>query len=57
MPQAGFEPATPAKDRSQTLALDRSATGTDPRTVQLVASRQTDYANPATIRIKTGIER
>ena len=27
MPPAGFEPATPASDRPQTLALDRSATG------------------------------
>ena len=26
MPPAGFEPATPASDRPQTLALDRSAT-------------------------------
>jgi hypothetical protein len=27
MPSAGFEPATPASDRPQTLSLDRSATG------------------------------
>ena len=27
MSRAGFEPATPAGDRPQTLALDRSATG------------------------------
>ena len=27
IPPAGFEPATPASDRPQTLALDRSATG------------------------------
>ena len=27
MPSAGFEPATPASDRPQTFALDRSATG------------------------------
>ena len=27
MPPAGFEPATPASDRPQTLSLDRSATG------------------------------
>ena len=27
MPMAGFEPAIPASDRSQTLVLDRSATG------------------------------
>ena len=27
MPPAGFEPANPADDRAQTLALDRSATG------------------------------
>ena len=41
MPQAGFEPSTPASDRPQTLALDRSATvigGFDPLTVQSVAS-------------------
>ena len=37
MPPAGIEPATPASDRAQTLALDRSATGIcrfDPLTVQ-----------------------
>jgi hypothetical protein len=27
MPSAGYEPATPASDRWQTLALDRSAIG------------------------------
>ena len=27
MPPAGFEPATPANDRPQTLTLDRSSTG------------------------------
>ena len=27
MPPAGFKPATPASDRQQTLALDRSGTG------------------------------
>ena len=27
MPSAGYEPAIPAGDRLQTLALDRSATG------------------------------
>ena len=27
MPSAGFEAATPASERPQTLALDRSATG------------------------------
>ena len=27
MPPAGFEPATPAGERPQTYALDRSATG------------------------------
>jgi hypothetical protein len=27
MPPLGFEPATPASDRPQTLALDHSATG------------------------------
>ena len=29
MPPAGFEPAIPAGERLQTLALDRSATGID----------------------------
>ena len=29
MPPAGFEPAIPACDRQQTLAVDRSATGLD----------------------------
>ena len=46
MPSAGFEPATPACDRPQTLALDRSATeigGFDPRIVQPIASRYTDW--------------
>ena len=50
---AGFEPATAASDQQQTLDLDRSATGIgsilmnlgfDPRTVQPVASRHTEYA-------------
>ena len=44
---AAFEPATPASDRQQTLALDRSTTGIgkfDPQTVQPVASRYTDWA-------------
>ena len=41
---AGFEPATPASDRPQTFALDRSATGIgiDPKTIEPVASRYTD---------------
>ena len=49
MPPAGYEPAVPASDRPQTLPLDRSATGIsgfDPRTVQPVARRYTDYAVP-----------
>ena len=39
MPPVGFEPTTPASDRLQTLALDRSATGIgrfEPRTLQSV---------------------
>ena len=47
MPPAGFEPATQAIDRPQTLALERSATGIgefDRRTVQPVGSRYTDWA-------------
>ena len=46
IPTTEFEPAIPASDRPQTLALDRSATGVgfDPRTVQPVASRYTDWA-------------
>ena len=50
MPPAGFEPATSASDRLQTLALDHSATGIggfEPRTIQPVASRYTDWAIPA----------
>jgi hypothetical protein len=39
MPPAGFEPVIPASDRLQTLALDRSAMGFDPQTVQSAASR------------------
>ena len=45
MHPAEFEPATPASDQPQTLAFNRSATGTgrfDPRTVQPAASRYTD---------------
>ena len=46
---AGFEPAVPSSDRPQTFALDRLATGIcfDPRAVQPVASRYTDWAIPA----------
>ena len=36
MPPAGFEPATPASDRPQTLALHRSATGTCDSVAQCV---------------------
>ena len=49
MPLAGFEPAVPASDRPQTVALDRSATGIgrfDPRTVHPVASCCTNSAIP-----------
>jgi hypothetical protein len=49
MPQAGFERTIPASDRPQTLPLVPSATGIggfDPRTVQPVASRYTDYGIP-----------
>ena len=45
MPPAAFELAVPASHRLQTLALDRSTTGSagfDSRTVQLVASRYAD---------------
>ena len=45
LPPAGFEPAIPASDRPQTLALDSSASGIggfNPRTVQPVASGYTD---------------
>ena len=50
-PRTGFEHATPASDRPQTLALDRSAAGIgfDPRTVQPAASRYTDWAAPAPV--------
>ena len=41
MPPAGFETATPASDRPQTLALYRSATRI---CIQPVASRYTDLA-------------
>ena len=40
MPPAGFEPAIPACDRPQALALDRSATGIggfEPQTVKPLA--------------------
>ena len=42
MPPVEFEPATPTSDRLEILALDRSAIGFDPRTVQPVASRYSD---------------
>ena len=49
-PSAGFAPATPASDRRQTLALDRSATGIgmviDPATLRLVAQCLNHYATP-----------
>jgi hypothetical protein len=40
MPSMGFEPAIPAGDRPQTLALDRSATGQykDSRSINILAS-------------------
>ena len=46
MRPAGFEPVTPARNRPQTLALDRSATAFDPRTAQPVASRYTELPRP-----------
>jgi hypothetical protein len=49
MSLAGFEPATPASDRAQTLVLDPSATVIGKirsRTDQPVASRYTGYAVP-----------
>ena len=46
-PLAGFEPTIPTSDCPQTLVLDRSATGSSPRPVQPIASRYTDWANPA----------
>ena len=45
MPPAVFEPVIPASDRSQTLALDRSAIGIgrfDLQTFQLIASSYAD---------------
>jgi hypothetical protein len=50
MPPVGFEPTILVSERPKTHALDRTATGIgpfDPRTVQPVASRYTDYAIPA----------
>ena len=46
MPPAGFEPAVPASERPQAHALNRAATGTgtEPPTVQRVASRYNDWA-------------
>jgi hypothetical protein len=51
MPPVGLKPAAPASGWQQTLALDRSANGIglDPRTVQPVVSRYTDYAIPSYI--------
>jgi hypothetical protein len=46
LPPVGFESATPARDRPETLALDLSATGIgkgiDPRISQPVTSRYID---------------
>ena len=52
MSRAGFEPATPASDRPQTAALDRSATGIDnsvprPSSSQRVAL-PTELSRPTT---------
>ena len=47
MPPAGFEPAFLATERPQTYTLHRTGTGIggfDPRTVQSVVSRYTDWA-------------
>ena len=51
MPLVGLKPAAPASGWQRTLALDRSANGIglDPRTVQPVVSRYTDYAIPSYI--------
>ena len=49
MPLMGFEPTISPGERPKTYALDRAATGTglfDPRTVQPLASRYTDWAIP-----------
>lgn len=40
MPQAGFEPAIPAK-RMQTYALDRPATGISPIEVNILSFKET----------------
>ena len=51
MPPVGFEPTISAGERPKTYALDRAATGTgfDPRTVQPVGSRYTDYGTQPTL--------
>lgn len=55
MPPAGYELATPASHRTQTLALVLSTTGIgrfDPWTFQFVASLYTEYvvtAHPITL--------
>ena len=51
MPPVGFEPTIPGSEQPKTHALDRTATeiGFDPRTVQPVTSRYTDYDIPAGI--------
>jgi hypothetical protein len=53
MHQAGFKLATPVSDRRQNYASDRAATGIDPRTVQPVESRYTDWATEAPKHIFT----
>ena len=57
MPPAAFELAIPASNRPQTHTLDRAATeigGFDPRTIQPVAGRRTNYAIPVNAN-KTGL--
>ena len=55
MPPAGFEPAIPTGELPLSDAVDRPGTGVggfDPRTVQPVASRYTNWAIAAPAVIK-----
>ena len=61
MPQTGFEPETPARDRQQTLALHLSAirsAGFDPRPVYVTTelSRPTKYINVKTVILATVLQ-
>jgi len=59
MPPVGFEPTISARERPQTYALDRAATGTDnqqllPQTLQRKESQELISGWETTRRVDTG---